>query len=271
MPLDGRVIRVQFGPAAGPLRDLQGIEIAFSVDMDLSAEPNSASITIHQVAPDSFGVVESGAGGVRLIAGHVGQAQLIFQGTPITENGVEEINAPPLQQIRIRAKDGGTRFTSQLVDLSLDPDVTVAEVLDEIVAQSGLTVARAVFPDPTLAVGDGFQWLGPAQQALDRLAQVSSTNITRRDGSLVIMPIGGDTGEQVQRLTTGTGLLSSSKRSNGKGSVRAILSPTMRPGKRFEIESKQLNGTYVAERVGLRGSLFGSSFIMQIEARPVAV
>ena len=267
MPLFGRNVLLRLGPEGGTGREFQGFRIVFDVKMTKASSPNAATIEAYNLAAASVALAQTADAVVELFVGY-DVPRLIFRGSPV-RNGVRLDRRGPDRVLRIEAQDGGRAYAEGRVSVSFAAQTTITQAFTAISEQLGLPLgvvrlpAGVVFPRSLSLVG-------PARDVLDRLAEATGSEWYIRDGALQFLEAGGDTGEQAVVFSADAGNLVGSPAPTDDGiEVRALLAPSMRPGKVFEVQSEDYRGQYVAGDVAFRGdSGWDQPFYVTVQGTP---
>jgi hypothetical protein len=253
----GRVMALVIGTAGGEARTTPGLRIAARVTYK-SARAGEAELEVYNPAPATIAAAEERGAIIRLLAGY-GVPELVFEGTAIRD-GVMVRREGADRILSIVARTGGVQLEQARLSLSYAQGTRASDVLAEAARALGL-------PQGVVQLGQdfdlpaGFSYSGNAGELLQRIVQSAGSTLTVRDGVLQVLPEGGDTGEQVARLTPDTGLLGSPTRRKGKKrplvELEAQLIPGLRPGKRVVVESESLSGVFVARDVSFELDLIG--------------
>lgn len=270
MALFGRSVVLDVGVPGQPGKRFAGLRVGFRVEMTLSGTPNKARIEVYNVNPDSVATVQNPDAEIRLSVGYDGIPLLIFSGNP-TPGGVLVERASPDRILRIEALDGGAALRRARISESFDGEVTAREVFDRLAAALGLPSGVVDFPGEH-RFSRGLVLRGDVRSILDRLTAAAGAEWYVRDGALVVLPEGGDTGETVDRFSATSGNLIGSPSPKDDGvEITGLISPTMRPGRTFEVESESINGLFIAREVVFEGdSGYATPFYVRITGRPKA-
>ena len=250
MSLFGRQVIASITSAAGVGKAFPGLRTTFDVKMSKSSTPNTGVFEIWNPAPNSIALAQAPGAVVRCAVGYDVPRQ-IFAGNPI-KSGVSLEYRGPDTVLCIEAQDGGTAYQTARVSVSYGTQTSAQQVYDEVFAQMGIPAGTVRIP-PEVVFPQGVVLAGPARDVLDKLAIMCGSEWFLRDGAIQFIGVGEDTGETAILFSLDTGLVGSPKRKDGTIEVTALLAPTMRPGKLFQVESRDVNGLYVAGDVAFRG------------------
>lgn len=244
----GRRVTLQIGQPDGAGRSYSDLRINFRAKQTLDATPNSAEILLYNPSDQSLAEVQRPDAVVRLIAGYE-IPRLIFVGEPIP-HGVRIERRGPDRILVIEAQDGSRAYRAGRVEVSIPRATTVGEVFDTVARQMGLPIGSVRGVDRSIALPHGLTLAGAARDVLDRLAAMSGADWSITDGAIDVVPRGGDTGERAVVFSTKQGnLVGSPKRTVEGVEIVGLLEPTMRPGRAFVVDSRDVRGTFVARDV----------------------
>lgn len=252
MALWGRQVVLSIGPEGGEGRQFSGFRVRFRVTMSRSSTPNEAVIEAYNLNPASIALAQEPTSVVELRVGHE-VPLLIFRGNP-TKNGVRLDRQGTDTVLRIEAQDGGRAYREARVSVSFSTSTTAQQVFDAVADQLG--VPRGTIRVPAdVTFPRGVVLNGPAREVLDRLSRSFASEWFVRDGVLQFVGRGEDTGESAVVFSADAGNLvgSPTPKDDGAIEVKALLAPSLRPGKVFSVQSVDYNGLYTADDVEFTG------------------
>lgn len=264
MSLFGRVVELDIGTAGSTGKRFTGLHVDFRVESGMNGEPGKAKITAYNLGEDTIGRLQAPGALVRLSVGYQGEpARLVFSGTP-TKGGckIERRGADLVTEIE--AADGAPSYAAQ-VRVAFSRPVTVAEVWAEVTRQIGAPAGYTMdLPDRQMPRGVTLQ--GPARDVLGRLAGMVGGEVVIRDGALSLLSRGRASGESAIVFSAAAGnLIGAPSRTDDGVEVKALIAPTMRPGRPFRVTSERITGDFRAESVTFDGSSYGQSFYVQVK------
>lgn len=266
MSLFGRQLALQIGTPGEQGRSLTDLAVRFRVKMSRSSEPNSAVIYASNLNATSRALLQEPDCVVRLIAGY-DVPQLIFQGNPV-KGGVRSEKRGPTRVTTIEAEDGGRELREAYVQVSFATDTTLREVLDEVGLQLGLPEGT-IRLDATARFPNGVALYGQASDVLARIAAMSGASWFIRDGTIQIVPDTEDTGETAVVFSVANKNLIGSPVPTDDGiEVTALLDPSMKPGRAFQVTSEEYDGLYIADSVEFVGDSHGDSWYVRVRGVP---
>lgn len=261
-----QVITRLIPPGGGQARELKDLRTSFDIKMSMSGTPNQGTIQIWNPAPDSVSVIEQPGATVELYAGY-DVPTLLFRGNPST-SGVALTRPIPDRVLKIEAQDGGDAYTVARVTISTAAPITAEAIVAEALKQANIPSASVRVPPGYQLPSFTFQ--GSMRDLFTRLASLTGARWFLRDGGMCFLEDGADTGEKAIVISSKAGnLIGSPVPKDGTLEVKALLSPTLRPGMTFYLESLDYNGFYVASDVKFQGdSGFDTSFYMTTVGSP---
>lgn len=263
----GRQVVLEFGLPGQQGRRFRDLSVTFKVEMTQTATPNTAHIEARNLGADSVALLQRDDVVVRLMVGY-DAPRLIFQGDPI-RNGVDERYEGTDRVLRMQLQDGGRTFRLGRVSVSFATATTLGQVLDAVTDQLGLPLGVQDV-DRTVGLGRGVVLQGPARQVLDHIAEASGSRWSIIDGALNIVSRTGQLTDQAVVFSADRGNLvgSPSRKDKGTVEVKGLITPSLRPGKPFRVESAFLTGDYIATEVDFVGGLRDQDFYVVARGRP---
>jgi hypothetical protein len=241
------------------------MRIKFDVLMNDGSTPNSAKISITNPAPDTISLAQQEGAVVRLLVGYSsggGVERLIFHGEPIPD-GIEERRESTDRVLSVEAQDGRTAYTGTFMDVSYASEQTARQVFQVVADELGLPIgAYDIGDDERFPYGRALS--GTARSILDDLCGMVGRQWTIRDGTLQIWETGTTTGEDAILFTPTTGLVGSPTKTDTGVEIKALIDPSMRPGRAFRVESEAISGDYRCTECRFRGDSRGSEFYVEV-------
>lgn len=263
-----RCVLVEVGPAGGTARAWSDLRVTFSVKRTLERKPNEAQVSISNLSRDSSAWCRTKGHVLRLSAGYGGVPEQLFIGGI---DRAERTETPPDSETKIEAADGGREFRDGRIAKSYAGQVMLSTVLQDLATAMGLGLGFVgTFAD--VAVTQGLALTGPARDQLDRVCRSLGMTWSIQDGAIQVVLPSGATPEPAVLLTPDTGLIGSptpvaDKKAKGKIDLICLLQPSLRPGRRFQLESRDFKGIYKAEDVEHKGDTHGQDWCTTITAR----
>ena len=262
-----RAVRFDMGVDGQPGKSFSNVRVRFRVQMDDGGEPNSAKLDVWNLAEDTIATAQEDGAIIRLSAGYQ-VPQLLFTGNPIS-GGVKMERAGPDRILRIEAEDGGAEIHAAYLTKTFAPEVSLAQILDELKVTIGLPL-NLVTQLPDKRFPNGITLSGDANTILDRIAAMAESTWTIRDRTIVIMPTDADSGESAVVFSATTGNLIGAPSPTDDGvELKGLLAPTLRPGKPFRVESDLVTGNYRATEVVFVGDTHGNDWYAKVKGTPL--
>lgn len=260
MGLLQREVVIEFGQEGAVGVRHTGLRVGFQVDMDLEPEPDTARIDIYNLAPSSLSLLRGPLARVRLLVGYSDEVgspatpRLIFEGNPIA-GGVITRKQGPDRITTIEAASGLRAWQQTLVDLVYATPTTASAVVSAIAAQLGLPLGAAIAVGTDIVYTQGGIFTGAARDVLQRLATSTQSRFLLQDGVFFFLPAATPIPGRIATLSAVQGnLIGSPEQKRGGGVVAtALLDTSLRPGRRFALESAALSGVYTATAVSFGG------------------
>jgi hypothetical protein len=264
--LFGRQIILQVGIPGGTAKTVRDLRVAFRVDYK-GGKSATANFDIYNPAPGTIDLALTKGVYTRLLAGYDTPA-LIFEGGPI-RNGVQVQRKGPDRVLHIEARTGRGLVPAR-VSITLAQPTAVAEVIN--IALEALGLPRGVVRLPeALTLPAGFAYEGDAYTLVQRLSANQGAVATILDNGVQVLPQEDNATEQVVQFSVAARNLYNSPQRRDKGiiEVTAALDPKLRPGRRFIVQSEQINGTFKARDVSFVGDLYSNQFYVQATGRQI--
>lgn len=262
MPRFIRQVIVQVGKPGRRGLSVEGLRVSFDVERSLSSDPNKATIAVYNPAPATVKAFQEPGAVVRLLAGY-DEPALVFVGdvdrAHRRDQGVDRV-------LVVEAQDGGRRFRESVISQTFPPGATLRDIVDAVAET--LSIPRGTVRGvPRVTYAEGLTVTGRSADVLSALLRQGGIKWSVQDGELTILAPGESTPETVPLLSPETGLVGSPEAGEDTLDLTALLTPEIRPGRRFRLVSRDYDGIYRAERVQHIGdSGWESTFHTRIEA-----
>lgn len=268
MRLFGRKVVV----TVGTIR-LEDLDVTFQIERTLKKEPNKCELYIYNLTKDHRAQLEQQkAVPVRLEAGYVEQTSLLFAGDL---RNVHSIHDGPDVVTKLTSGDGEKRIRSARMNKAYASGTKVATVLEEVAKELGVGIGNAVqaFKSRGLeGVGQLFSGgtvvSGNVANELEGLTTSAGLEWSVQDGNLQILARGRALAGTAVRLAPDTGLIGSPT-IDAKGVVRVscLMIPDLFPGRKVQVESESIRGTYRVERAVYQGDTAGVDWTIDLECK----
>jgi hypothetical protein len=267
------------GPGRSPTGAyVPGFRISFEVIQAIKAETNSAKAVISNLSETSRAFFNSPLKRIpfQIEAGYSPAPAVLFSGEATHTSSVRQSTG---YETHISAQDG-LQAKRGIVEASLAPRATMGQTIKTIAEAMGVGASRALarasrgdFDGALSSFFSGVTLSGPADKALDALAESTGFDWAIVNGELVILKPGDVVDEELVILSPSSGLIDSPERKDdekrpGKLIVlgRSLLNARLTLGRRVRFESVELSGDFRIERVKHSGDTEGQDWRSEIEA-----
>lgn len=273
MGLFGRSVTVQLGTNNTTGTEHTGLRVSFVVKMSDASEPNEATIRIWNLTEQVVSTMQEDDAVIRLLVGYDsegGAQHLIFEGDPISDGVKAELQGVDRILI-VEAQDGGRAYTDSHIAEGFSTATSSGQLFQTIADAFGVTLGNVDGVVGDVDFPHGLSLTGQARELMDRVADLSGALWGIRDGALQVWEAGGTTGEEAVIFSAEAGnLIGSPSQTEDGVEVKALLAPTLRPGKPFRLESQSISGDYVATDVEFRGdSGFATEYYVIARGVPI--
>jgi hypothetical protein len=278
---DGRASGYRFEGPSSELGQLKtGLRITFEVEQAIEAKTNKASAKIYDLSPTSRAHFEDFKRAIfKIEAGYAPTSGLIFDGEAVH---VSSARIPGGFETTISAHDG-LQAKRGIVNAALAPGASIGQAVQQIAAAMGVranrAVAKALAGDFNGSIGTflgGLTLSGPADQAMDDLANAAGFDWTIVNGELFLVHDLSTIDEEVVILGPESGLIGSPERKFDDKKPRAVLvnakslmNPRLVVGRRVRYRSSEISGDFRINRVKHIGDTHGNDWYSTIETVPV--
>lgn len=263
-----RVARLQMGTVI-----VTGLRVAFKVELTPQSEPNGAEISVWNLSEATRSKLVEASVPLILEAGHVDLEGQLFSGD-IQPKGITSKREGTDWITTFTAADGAFAYRQARIQRSFAKGAKVGSVLETLAKSMGLGLGKSL---DKLRAGDvegalteflgGTTLSGSASQEMDRLTRSLGLEWSIQNGELQVLELGTTNGAQVVKLTPTTGLVGSPEVGDkGVVKAKALLEPSLRPGRGLRLESQLLNGDFVCRKVLHQGDTHGPTWYTEVEA-----
>lgn len=282
VPLVGKKLNA-YGANVVEVTDLR---FSFRVTKNLSKEPNTAEVTIYNLAEASRAELQGKTLRVVLSAGYEGTESVVFVGD---SRHVDSAPDGPTWVTKIQCGDGERGYRHGRVNESFRSGASVVSVLQKVADGMQLdstTVANVDGLRGRQYVG-GYVAHGRASRELDKILKGFGYEWSVQDGKLQVLAPDAATSETVVELSAETGLVGSPTLNTpsptqqlnpftarvetraGKPTLKAksLLQPEIKPGRRVLIDSVTgIRGLFKVTQVVHSGDTAGGEYYSDFEA-----
>lgn len=233
-----------------------GLRLVGKVTKTSQKEPNTAELTVYNLAPQTRAQMQTKGVRVILEAGYVstGLTQL-FLGDART---IDHVRDGADWRTVIKLGDGERSFRFARASESFAGPCTVGQVVSYCADKMGLSMgnvsAKATLLDKQLA--HGWTVHGAASSEIDRVLRSVGYSYSIQDGALQVLAPGESIQNAIPRLDVDSGLIGSPEQGtpekNGKPTslkFKSLLLPQARPGGRVYLVSLRYKGVFRLRKV----------------------
>lgn len=234
-----RQISLKVGDANNAI-DLSELRIRFAVRRGDFRTPNSADIRVYNLNEDTVQRVQKEFERVVLQAGYAGNYGTIFDGT------IKQVRRGRESQtdtyIDITAADGDSAYNFAVMNVTLAAGSTAQDHLEQALASMssrGITMGEtAELSASKLARGKVFY--GMTRDFLDILGKTQDVSWSIQDGKLTLIPNNAYLPGEAVVVTAETGMIGLPEQTQNGITVRTLLNPGIRIGKRLQIDNASI-------------------------------
>jgi hypothetical protein len=262
-PLFDRRWAVTIGPPGQAGRKWDNLRVSFSIEKTGDATPNALDLAIYNLSADSRAWIAKKGMAVMVDAGYADPgAKLLYSGTL---ERVSHSKEGPDWVSRIESADGVAAHRSIILAESFGPGTTEASIVRAVADKLGVTVGELKGLSDT-KFGQGRQLTGPAGRELDALCRSRGLRWSIQDGVLQILPLAQALNLEAVVLSAETGLVGSPDKTERGVKMVSLLQGGINPGRLIKLESRNIKGLYIAEKVTHSGDSHGRDWYTTIEA-----
>lgn len=252
--------------------EITDLRVSFAIEKHVGREPNTAEVTIYNLAERSRAEMQKTPLHVRIDAGYDGQLERIFTGdvrwAESRHEGVDWIT-------KLQLGDGDRGFRYARVNRSYKAGVDARTAVVEAAKALGYKARLSPIAERELRAqfAAGLTMYGTARDELTRLLSPYGMSWSVQDGRLQIFRPGEYRTEQPIEITQDTGLIGTPEfgapEKKGKPptlTFRTLLKPTLTAGGRVRVASRSVQGTFKLLRVTHDGDTHGEAWYSECEA-----
>lgn len=264
-----------FGAVVPNALVIENLRIAWSVKKDGASKPNTATITVNNLAETSRSEIGRLPKRMALEVGYNGRLRQLWVGDLTYPNHDRDGTTWTTTLV---GADGARAFKYAIVNRSMVAGTTVLQAVREVAKALGLQVPAAVTTRPDLArqFVHGVAVFGRAAAEMSKLLEPLGLAWSIQDGELVILdPVAVRPGDALV-LDQAAGLIGSPTLSPpSKPGARPVLSarcltyPEIQPGRLIAVRSLTVNGRFRCESVSHEGCNQDGDMFTEIEAKPL--
>lgn len=263
---------------SGQVVEVVGLRTQFKIKKSLTKDPNTAEITINNLAETTRSRMQAQAAKVVVRAGYLNTVGQIFIGDA---HNIEHLREGADWVTKIHAGDGARALTQGRVSQSFAAGTPVTDVVASISRVAGFDVS-SVTKTGKLKELEGRQFAqgyvahGSIGKELDKILRGAGFEWSVQDGKLQVLRRGEAGTERVIELGPDSGLIGSPEyvtpEKTKKPSVlkfKALLSPEIIPGRRLAFQSARHKGVHRVLKIDHTGDTDSDDWFTEGECEVV--
>jgi hypothetical protein len=261
--------------------DVTGLRVTFKVAKTSSSEPNTATVTIYNLAEGSRGRIKAKDQAVIVKAGYVDLVEQVCAG--VIKRVVHRREGQDIAT-EMELKDGGQDLLEPEFRRSYKSGTSRRRIVEDILSTMPHTSkGRINASGVSGSISGKLSFSTTSKLALDRISKAWDFEWNIQDGAIQILDPDG-TVEPVElalKIGPSSGLIGSPARTGQEGrktskskkrkeqpgaKFQTLLMPSIRPGRYVLLESEFISGAFKVQSVELVGDTHGSEWGNDVEA-----
>jgi hypothetical protein len=219
---------------------IEDLRIYFRVEKSLVGYPNLALIRVYNLSPSEQAKIEKDGLDISLFAGYEGNAPLLFKGEV---TNIHHRYVAPDWITEIYAGDSIKAYNDSVINTNMAPGSTPSQIFDTLVSQmKGITKGISKGVDDCLSKNRSLlrslQLTGNVKDWLTKLANDCFFDYSINEGIIETTPANKPFLDAPPHVVNqNSGMIGSPERSDIGVTVKVLLSPELKLGRRFRIEA----------------------------------
>lgn len=252
-------------------RLLDGLRLSFQIEKTDERTPNAAKISVWNLSETSRNYLKDPQGQrtqILLSVGYVGGGQgsavlrTVFFGD-VTRASTSKSSGNLITEIE--CGDGQRAFNQAKINESFAPGVKVKRIFENLASKLGVGLGEIAELDESQYV-NGYSSSGLVRDELDVITNKLGKTWSIQNGNLQVLPIGQANSQSVVVLSPDSGLIGTPNQKDDGIEFMSLLQPELVPGRRVQIESKYIQGTFRVTRVSMQGDTRNGPWFSKCEA-----
>ena len=252
--------------------DTPVLRVVFKAVRTLTSTPNTLELTIYNLSQDSMSAIQGKDQPTTLEVGYIDNTSIIFAGNlDFTESKLVATEWSSF----LKVGDGTKKIKKSRVNLSLKGPVNIGDALKAAADALGVNVGNIgdAIKNGSLRGGltqfvNGVTLSGKANKQMDRVVRSMGYTWSIQDGQLQLVEPGKALAGQAVVLSRENGLIGTPEfGEDGHVRVRSLIQTDLIPGRKIEVQSKQVNGFYKIEKTETHGDTWGREWYIDMEAK----
>ena len=275
-----RSAAVTLGPKIGQRTKINNLRIAFEIEKTSENNANTAKISIYNMSQKTWNDFITATDRVILLeAGYGNNLDTLFYGDVPQKAKCSYLYSGTDTIAMIEPGDGLLSLIDGKLEKSYEENFSIKLIIKDVLKSfqdaGGVVIEKALeyiksgnVPDKKAQAG--FVASGSAKTIMDKFMSSLGLEWSIQDNEVQIIPINGNTEEEVIFLTPQTGLIGSPiKREEGL-EFTALIQTKIKPGQLVLIESRDINGTYRVRKAKFIGDTHDQPWYVTAEAKEKA-
>lgn len=265
------------GPDGGSVNgiEISKLRVKFSIERDLSKNPNKCNVEIYNLAPKTRSAMETKPLSVELSAGHADVNRLLFTGDIIFAMSKQE---GPNWVTELQVGDNARAFANARVSKTYKRGTSLKQVLRDVAKKFGATLPNSVevSSDFDIQLGTSLTTHGAAKDELTKLLAPYGMDWSFQNGKLQILKY-AESRNDVYVVSEKTGMIGTpdcgQPTRSGKPptiKVKMLLRPELMPGGLIELKSTAKNGFFKLTKVKHSGDTHDTEWFTEVEVKPAS-
>ena len=256
----------------------QTLRVQFSVVRFLKKEPNTAQVVLYNLKKDNRARLQEKNLETTIDAGYSNNVSQIFSGQleygSSVQQGTDWLTT-------LQSGDGSQNFRKARINTSFKGPVKIGQVLRAAGEALGFKLGNLQQKIDEGSIRQELQeWTngkvlsGKAEKVFDRIVKSLGYGWSVQDGQIQILGPKEVLSQTAIRLAVengiSTGLIGSPEPGeDGFVKARALLQPELMPGRRVQIQTREVDGFFRIEKSTFIGDTWGQEFYTDIEVKPI--
>jgi hypothetical protein len=251
---------------------IKDLRVEFRIDKTPRKEPNTCSLMVYNLNPESRAKLTTKGSRVWLEAGYTGNTSLIFVGDA---RYISHVRHSVDWVTKIELGDGARAYAHGRTNQSFKAGTSKGDILRAIAKQTGWNLGNVEDVAAGLAGNlehNGFVSYGSAAQNMDRILSSQGLRWSVQNGAIQIMPKAGYLAQSAVVLDADHGLvgspeMGSANSETGKRTLRVkcLLRPELRVGARVALHSAGYDAVFAVKSLKHEGDTWSGPWYSECE------
>jgi len=257
-----RKVIVTLRSPVGTPKSFSQLRVRFRCVKTRESKPNEMEVEIYNLSDQTRSELEQQNASIVLSAGYEESIETIFTGN--IKKVVQSQEGPDIIS-KLEVADGGNAFRNARIQKGFPPGVKTRQAIEELIQSMGLS-RGSIEGVPNSQYANGLSLSGLARDRLDDLCRKNNLQWSIQNGSVQIVPNGGNTLDAPNIISPDTGLIGSPNKTKKGVEFKTLLQPKLIPGRRIQLKSRFISGNFKLGRVTHNGDSQSGDFLTECEA-----